>query len=125
MKILITDDERFVRKSIKTQLLRAGIKESDILEASNGNELLEVLENTHIDIAFVDVKMPIKNGLEAISIATKTNPNTVFYILSVFADFSYAQTAMSLGVTEYFLKPLNKEDVEKALSKAHEIIQKK
>lgn len=125
MNILITDDEKFVRKSIKTIFLRMGIDESNIFEASNGQEMIDALNLNDIDVAFVDVKMPIKSGLSATKVATSISPNTVIYILSGYADFTYAQKALSLGVSEYFLKPLTPKDAQNALDKAKGIQEKR
>ena len=93
MKILIADDESLVRQSIRLFWLELGIQPEDITEVSNGMSLIEALKNHYFDLALVDIQMPYRNGLDAIREAQDISPDTLFYILTGFDDFSYAREA--------------------------------
>lgn len=117
MKILIADDEALVRQSIILFLQDLGVELSDIEEADNGIDMVELLKRVHIDLALVDIRMPAMSGLEAVRTAKEGSPHTDFCILSGFDEFKYAQEAIRLGVCDYILKPLKRTDMEKILEK--------
>ena len=112
MKILIADDESLVRQSIRLFLLDLGIQPEDLTEAANGLTLSEALKNNYFDLALVDIQMPYMNGLEAIRDAQASAPDTLFYILTGFDDFSYAREALRLHVKDYLLKPIRRTELE-------------
>jgi two-component system response regulator YesN len=85
-------------------------------EATNGEELVAMLGQHLPDIAFVDIRMPKLNGLEAIKLGKSASPQTAWYILTGFSEFDYAQEAIRLGVSGYLLKPVNPEELVKILS---------
>lgn len=115
MKILIADDESLIRQSILMFLKDLGIEEEDVVEAVNGLSMLEAVRNNHFDLALVDIRMPSMDGLEAIRKAKELAPYTDFYVLSGFDDFKYAQESIRLGVRDYILKPLTRNQLEEIL----------
>ena len=72
---LIVDDEMIERKGIRMLLSRMNIREN-ILEASNGEEALEVFEKEKIDVLLTDINMPFMDGFEAVSYTHLTLPTT-------------------------------------------------
>jgi two-component system, response regulator YesN len=116
MKILIADDEEYVRYELKELLLEIRI-DLDISEVVNGTELLNKIDLQSFDAAFVDIKMPGFSGLEVIEKIVPKNLQTEWIILTGHSDFEFARKAISLGVTEYLLKPVSKEDLEQVLVK--------
>lgn len=66
MKIMVVDDEEFIRKSVIKTIKLSNLKFDNIFEAENSNEALNILEkeNYQIDIIITDINMPIINGLE-------------------------------------------------------------
>ena len=58
MKFLIADDEQLVRLTIRTILNNYGIENEDIYQAGTGQEMLAVLKERRVDLAFVDIRMP-------------------------------------------------------------------
>ena len=125
MKILIADDESLVRQSIRLFWLELGIQPEDITEVSNGMSLIEALKNHYFDLALVDIQMPYRNGLDAIREAQDISPDTLFYILTGFDDFSYAQQAIQYNIISYLLKPISSSELEKELLKMKEKIDQK
>lgn len=106
MIILIADDDKLVRLSIKSMLCDIFQDDCIIVEAKNGRALVEKCSDRHPDLAFVDIDMPYLDGLTGISQCKDESPNTQFVILTGHSDFSYAQKSISLGVVDYALKPL-------------------
>lgn len=117
-KVLIVDDERFIRTSIRKRIEWQKYGLSVEGEAGNGQEALLVLEKVNPDIVFVDIRMPVMDGLKFVEEARKRFSRCVFIIMSAYSDFSYAHKAIKLGVEDYVLKPMDKEEVGKILEKA-------
>ena len=116
MKILIADDEKYVRLELLS-LLEEILPQAEIEEVDNGSQLKARLERGGINIAFVDIRMPGKSGLEILKEYDFQKNNVLIIILSGHSDFTYAKEAISLGVSEYMLKPVTKEEVLDVLKK--------
>ncbi len=125
MKILIADDESLVRQSIRLFLLELGIQPEDVTEVANGMALVEALKQNYFDLALVDIQMPYLNGLEAIREAQENAPDTLFYILTGFDDFSYAREAVRLQVKDYLLKPIRRTELEGILEEVISHVEQK
>ena len=115
MIILIADDENLVRLGLKKIIKYMELESIEILEAKNGREMLEVCRSMSPDLAFVDIKMPLLNGLEAIEAAKEFCPDTTWIMLTGFSEFKFAQSAISLGVKNYLLKPLESDAIQQIL----------
>lgn len=118
MTILIADDERMVRLGLKSMLDELYPNKYTYFEARNGKELIELTKTNKPDIAFIDIKMPLINGLEALEQIKDISPNTQWLILSGYADFEYARAALRLGAIEYLLKPISIEELQKVMNYA-------
>ena len=103
---LIVDDEMIERKGIRMLLSWMNIREN-ILEASNGEEALEVFEKEKIDVLLTDINMPFMDGIELLSRIHEEYPGTETVIFSGYDEFSYAKKAISYGFPPIFLKPVN------------------
>ena len=117
MKVVIADDENRI-----CRLIQALIDWDEIgLElagfASNGIEALALLKREHPDILITDIRMPGCDGLDLIRRAHEICPDLQIVIISGYANFSYAQTALKYGVYDYLLKPINKEELCETLQK--------
>ena len=120
---LIVDDEMIERKGIRMLLSRMNIREN-ILEASNGEEALEVFEKEKIDVLLTDINMPFMDGIELLSRIHEEYPGTETVIFSGYDEFSYAKKAISYGVSAYILKPVNPEEFEKVVGEINEKLAK-
>ncbi len=116
MKILIADDEHYVRLEL-VSLLNELIPKADIYEVENGSRLKEILDQIEFHLAFIDIKMPGPSGLDVLSEKSDLYKKTVLFILSGYSDFDYARKAISLGVSEYLLKPVTREQLIPLLKK--------
>ncbi len=119
MKILIADDERMVRLSFLSMCEELYPDTHQYWEARNGKELVRLVTEERPDVVFVDIRMPLLDGLNAVEQLTASQPDIYFIILSGYSDFSYAQKAIQLGVRNYLLKPPSLEDIQNVLLQAN------
>lgn len=117
MKILIADDEKLVRYSIKSMLEELRVPSRSISAACDGLELVEMAGRLAPDIALVDIRMPGLDGLGAIERARALSPQTRWIILTSHSSFEYAKRAIQLGVTAYLLKPVSPRDLAEVLGR--------
>ncbi|OOP74796.1 response regulator transcription factor [Clostridium beijerinckii] len=113
-KILIVDDE-FIERDGIIFLIKKFSFDFHIKECSDGEEALEYMRENQIDILLTDVKMPFMDGLELSQNAKLIYPNLKIIIFSGFGEFEYAKKAISLGVSDYILKPINQLEFKKTI----------
>jgi two-component system response regulator YesN len=90
MKILIVDDESLARSTLRSMLQELQVPLEVLEEATNGEEMVALVQQYTPDIVFVDIKMPKLNGLEAIKQAKAFAPDARWFILTGFSEFTYA-----------------------------------
>lgn len=103
-KIIIADDESTMRTALQTLIDWAALDCEIIFSAQDGQSVLEYFNVCKPDIIISDIKMPRMGGLELAKHLHKTEPQIKLILLTAFADFSYAQQAVSLNVVEYVIK---------------------
>jgi two-component system response regulator YesN len=114
-KVLIADDEQIIRKGLCTIIDWNALGYSVIGEAQNGKEVLTFIAENHPDVVLIDIRMPLLHGLEAIRQARESGYDGKFIILSGYSDFTYAQDAIKYGVSDYFTKPVDEEQLSNRL----------
>ena len=112
MRILIAEDEHRTRQGLVRVLQSLGDEYEIVAQASNGKAALEMILEQKPDVVFIDIKMPFMDGLSVIEAARAQGVKTEFVIVSAYADFDFAKQSISLGVTEYLLKPLTRDEAE-------------
>ena len=105
--ILVVDDSSIVRKTILRTLGLTGIEIDEILEAENGQEALDVLGKKKVDLVFLDINMPVMNGVEFMENLSKDEilsqiPVVVFSTEGSRERLDYLQ---KLGVKQNLRKP--------------------
>lgn len=103
--ILIVDDEKKEREGIK-KLIKRYEYPLEVELAQNGEEALNLIKEKSFDILLTDIKMPYMNGIQLIDEVRRLGLNPICIIYSAYGEFEYAQEAISLGVKEYLLKPI-------------------
>jgi two-component system LytT family response regulator len=111
MKILIVDDERLARTEL-TKLLDAYPEVEEIAEAGSAAEAGLFMETNHIDLLFLDIHMPGKNGFEFLEELTVV-PKVIF----VTAYDEYAIKAFEFNALDYLLKPVDERRFGEAMHK--------
>ena len=110
--VLIVDDEQLIRQGLRARIEYLGIDVDEIFEADNGLMALGIQDEHPIDLVITDIRMPDMDGLELIQEMQKKNNQIKFIVLSGYAEFSYAETAIRLGVKAYLLKPVSNDDLK-------------
>ena len=106
MKIVIVEDEIRIREGLMKLLERIDQNYQVVGEAENGKAGLELILESKPDLVITDVQMPIMDGLEMLRCLQEKQPLPKVIILSAYSEFSYAQQAIKLGVSEYLIKPI-------------------
>ena len=114
-RMVIADDEEIVRNGIREAIDWQSLGITVTGCVGDGEALCREAIATRADIAMVDIRMPILDGLAAIERIRKELPGCECIIFTAYEDFSYARKALELGVMAYITKPVLKEEViEKA-----------
>lgn len=121
-RLLIVDDEAPVRKGLSRFINWEAINCTIEDTASDGLEAIEKLKGLDIDIVITDIRMPEADGLCLARYVSEHYPDIKVIILTGFADFNYAQTAIQYDVSDFLLKPISKEQVMKAVQNAQKKI---
>lgn len=113
--ILICDDEEGVRESLNLILG----EEYKLDFVNNGDEALQYLSKANPDLVIMDIKMPKKNGLEALKELRQQKPSVKVIMVTGYQSVETAAEASKYGISEYITKPfessLVKETVQKIL----------
>lgn len=103
IRLLIVEDQSIVRQGLK-MIVEQDTEIKVVGEAENGLEALKVLETTAVDIALMDIRMPIMNGIEATHKIKERWPDVKIIILTTFNEEDYALQALKEGVHGFLLK---------------------
>ncbi len=115
MRILIVEDEIGIRQGIRNYLT-ANTDYEIVGEACDGKEGLKLIEELHPDVVLTDIKMPEMTGLEMLHRVQDKGLEVRSLILTGFADFTYAQEGISVGVKDYILKPIDMNHLTSVLA---------
>jgi two-component system response regulator YesN len=105
-RVMVVDDEIPAKEILSCIINWESTDFRIVYNASNGREALDNYIQVNPDLIITDIQMPIMNGLDLIEEVQKINKNQRFLILSCYEDFTYAQRAMKMGVTDYLVKDL-------------------
>ncbi|MCI2048091.1 MAG: response regulator [Lachnospiraceae bacterium] len=86
--------------------------------AGDGKAACRYIEEHRPDIAFIDISMPLADGIEVCTAAKQANAPTRLIIMTAHDEFSFAYRAIKLGIDDYLLKPFSREELVAALKKA-------
>lgn len=114
-RLLVVEDEPLVRKGIVTLIPFDQLGIHQVLEASNGQEALEKIREFDPHILLCDINMPKLNGLELAKIVKEEKPWIKIGMITGYDFFDYAKQALKIGVEDYILKPVSKQDVYEVL----------
>ncbi len=114
-KILVVDDMKMVRSSMKRFLKKLGY--NNVIEATNGFEAIEKFTSESPDFLFMDVVMPELNGNEALRQIREKDQETPIVMLSSVADQEVIDQCESLGISGYIIKPLTIDNGPETLSR--------
>jgi DNA-binding NarL/FixJ family response regulator len=114
IKLILADDHNLFRNGLK--LLLSGYNHITIVaEASNGEELLSLLDHTPADIVLIDIEMPVMSGIEATRIALERFPGLKIISLSMYGEEEYYYRMIDAGVKGFLLKSSEISEVINAI----------
>lgn len=123
-KVMIVDDEPVIKKGLQCFIDWSILECEVVCEASNGLEAVELLGYYDVDIVVTDIRMPGMDGLALSDYVHQHFPQTKVIILTAFADFSYAQTAIQYEVVDFVVKTNPTEQIPRAIEKATLLLEK-
>ncbi|WFB57917.1 response regulator [Paenibacillus sp. BR1-192] len=118
MKALIVDDESRVRKAIRLLVQWEAHGITDIEEAANGLEAMELIPAFRPHLVLMDMLMPLKNGVDLMEWIHKHYPDIKFIVISGHDDFEFVRNTIWYSGTDYILKPIEEDVINQAVAKA-------
>ncbi len=115
VKILVVDDEKDFVEMFSLRLTRQGEKVS---VAYSGQEALDLLEETKIDVVILDIRMPGMDGIETLKRIKAAYPLVEVIMLTGHGSTETAVEGMKAGAFDYLMKPADFEDISEKLANA-------
>lgn len=117
IKVLIADDNSFVREGMR--IILATFEDCEVVAAvENGKEAADYCERHAVDVALLDVQMPVMDGVEATKLISERTKTKVL-ILTTFDDDAFIQAAIRNGAKGYLLKNNEPERIRDAIRTVH------
>ncbi len=116
--VLVVDDSAAIRKILQRVLRQTGMSIRNILEAGDGQEALNLLKSSKLDLVLTDINMPKMDGLQLLA-AMKSNPdwrNIPVMMITTEGGESKVGEAVRLGATGYVRKPFTADQIKEKLS---------
>jgi DNA-binding NarL/FixJ family response regulator len=114
VRIIIVDDHDIFREGLKV-VINTIENTHVVAEASNGKEFLEILEHKDCDFVFMDIQMPIMDGIDATKLAMEIRPKLKIVALSMFGEEKYLQSMLDSGAKGFLLKKVKRAELELAI----------
>lgn len=114
VRVLVAEDQQLVRTGIVT-MLSVGDDFDVVAEAANGQEAVSEAHRTKPDVALVDLRMPILDGIEATRRITAEVPSTKVLVLTTFGSDDYLFAALAAGASGFLLKDVRAEQLLEAV----------
>jgi DNA-binding NarL/FixJ family response regulator len=114
IKVAIADDHKIFRKGVILSL-RPYSAIKFVQEAENGQELLDGLAESEPDVVLMDLRMPLKDGIETTKIIAKQYPNIHIIALTMYEDERFVSHMMEIGANGYLLKSADPSEIKRAI----------
>ncbi len=125
IQAILADDEGIIVKGLKKLIDWERLGVEIVGEAGDGAEALELIKKKAPQLVVSDIAMPGLSGLEMLRQIGSQGMNTKVIFISGYQEFSYAQDAVRYGAVDYLLKPVEQEELERAVLKAIALIDEK
>ncbi|MCW3074446.1 MAG: LuxR family transcriptional regulator [Flaviaesturariibacter sp.] len=114
IKVAIADDHKIFRKGVVLSL-RPFTNLKFVQEAENGQELLDGIAVSEPDVVLMDLRMPVKDGIETTKQLSKEKPHIRIIVLSMYEDERFVSHMMENGAQGYLLKNAEPTEIRKAI----------
>lgn len=125
MNVLIAEDELPTRRGIVSSLQQCSQGQWHIHAAVNGLEALEYARQQPVDLLITDIRMPGLNGIDLLKQLKAERRDPVSILLTGYAEFEYARSALQLGAVNYILKPVDHEGLVQAVQEAMHVVKER
>lgn len=115
ISVYIVDDHSLFREGMRLLLSNLDYI-GNIYEAENGQQFTDGLKTNPVDVALLDIEMPVMNGIEAAKLAREICPGIKIITLSMYSDENYYLSMIEAGACGFLLKNSNFQEVEKAIT---------
>lgn len=116
--ILICDDSILARKQLKDMINKYG--SPCFLEASNGQDAIDIYKKESPDLVFLDIVMPVKDGNAAIREIVSFDKNADIIVASSVGTQSQLKAAIEAGAKDFVQKPLNDDQIHHIITSRFE-----
>lgn len=123
LKVLVVDDETFVRRGIVVETDWASMGCAVVAEAGNGLEALEAVHRFHPDLIISDIRMPKMDGIQLLKALREEDNDVPLIFLTAYSEFEYAQQALRYFAFDYLLKPFEDGELEECVLRAKKEIE--
>ena len=114
IKVLIADDHKVLIDGIKS-ILNSENEINVVADASNGQEVLDLLKEVEVDVILLDINMPILDGLDTCKLVHKKYPEIRILALTMYGEGSFISGMLKNGASGYMLKNSNKHEMIDAI----------
>lgn len=115
MRVLIAEDEALIRMDLREMLEEEG---HDVVgEARDGQEAVDMARELRPDVVFMDIEMPVRNGIDA-ACEIAEEPLAPVVMVTAFSQAGYVEDACRAGAMAYIVKPFGKQDILPAMQVA-------
>ncbi|HEX8333261.1 MAG TPA: response regulator transcription factor, partial [Segetibacter sp.] len=115
IRVAIADDHKIFRKGVILSL-RHYTNLKFVLEADNGEELLSNIDTALPDVILMDLRMPVKDGIETTKHISQHYPNIAVIVLTMHEDERFVNHLMENGAHGYLLKSTDPAEIKKAIT---------
>lgn len=118
IRIAVVDDHQLFRDSL-AKFLNSEHEFNVHLLAANGSELLNLLKSVRVDVVLLDIRMPILDGWQTLTILTERHPKIRVIMLSMYESDSYIVEGIKMGARSFLCKDCDPETLVDAISTVH------
>lgn len=126
LHLLIVDDDEMACLGLENRLRAMPFShQMEIVSVHSGEEALEHAQRHTVDILLTDIQMAGMNGLDLIAGILKLNPQLCSVIITAYPSFPYAHQAIRLGVVDFLLKPVSRDEMRETIQKAVALVEER
>ena len=114
-KVLVCDDSILARKKLKNLLVESGIE--DVVEAADGQQAVDKYKEIKPDFVFMDIVMPVKDGVDAVKEIVEFDANAFVVMVSSVGTKEYLHNAIKNGAKDFIQKPIEDSRFKELISK--------